>query len=258
MAETASGGRRRFGRIALLAHLALAFALVPRWYAVRNARARAGLERRFFDRVLRAVGVTVVLRGTPSRTAGTLFLANHLSFTDVVALAVALDCDFVAKAELARWPILGPLAKGFGTVFVARDRAMDAPAQIDAVARRLREGRSVMLFPEGTTSDGAGVLPFRSALLAAGAAASVVQPVALRYTDGARRAYIGDESLLANLLRLAPCRSVLTIDFLPPLGPGDRVDRKTAARAAHLAITLALGASPAGGGSSGIPGSPRS
>lgn len=249
------GQRRRLGAASLVAQLAIGFALVPAWYAARDRRARAELARRFFARLLGAVGVTVVVRGSPSATPATLFLANHLSFTDVVAIALEIDADFVAKADVRRWPVMGRLAARFGTVFVERDRVLGAKDQAGAIARRLSEGRSVVLFPEGTTSDGIRVLPFRSALLAAGEAAAIVQPIALRYTDGARRAYVGDESLLANLIRLAPYRAVLTIEFLAPLDPGERIDRKTLAVAAHRAISAALDGPTGACGSGGRPGS---
>lgn len=228
------------GLPALAAHLLLAFALVPVWSASRSPSRRRALERRFFARALRAVGVEVRAVGAPTPGPGALFVANHLSFTDIVALAPLINAAFVAKADVRRWPGMGRLVEAFGTVFVDRDRRGDVAAQVEAVARRLRGGERVAIFPEGTTSVGEGTLPFRPALLAAAREARVVQPIALAYTDGARRAYVGDESLVANLVRLAPHRARLTVAFLSPLPDGLRSDRKRLAAAAHAAITSAL------------------
>ncbi|HEX8553686.1 MAG TPA: 1-acyl-sn-glycerol-3-phosphate acyltransferase, partial [Sphingomonas sp.] len=117
--------------------------------------------------------------------------------------------------------------------------------------RHLHAGGNLALFPEGTTSDGTAVLPFRSALLAAAQAASVVQPIAIRYSDAARRAYVGDESLVANLVRLAPHRARVELVFLPPLPSALNRDRKALARAARAAIQAALAEVKADEGVSG-------
>lgn len=228
------------GLPALAGHLAHAFALVPPWSLSRSTRRRRDLERRFFARTLRAVGVELEVVGAPVQGPGVMFLANHLSFTDVLAMAPLLDASFVAKADVRRWPGMGRLVEAFGTVFVDRDRPADAAAQVEAVAARLRGGGRVALFPEGTTSRGDGVLPFRTALLAAARHARVVQPIALAYSDGARRAYVGEESLVANLARLAPHRARLSIEFLPPLPDPRRSDRKHLAAEAREAIVRAL------------------
>lgn len=232
--------RRLWGLPALGGHLALAISLAPLWMATRTPDRRAGLEQRFFRRALRALGIEVESAGRVSTAPGTLFLANHISFSDVLALATQVNAAFVAKSDVRDWPLIGPLAARFGTVFVARGRSSEARAQADRLIGCLRRGGSLVLFPEGTTSDGAAVLPFRSALLAAAEAASVVQPVAIRYSDAARRAYVGDETFVANLLRLAPHRARVELRFLPPLPTRLRSDRKALALAAHAAIEAGL------------------
>jgi 1-acyl-sn-glycerol-3-phosphate acyltransferase len=228
------------GLPALGGHLALAFSLAPIWAATRRPDRRRRLEQLFFRRTLRALGLELDCEGSPSTTPGTLFVANHISFADVLALATCVDAAFVAKSEVRSWPVLGWLAKRFGTLFVTRGRRIDARAQAELLAARLRRGENIIIFPEGTTSDGTSVLPFRSTLLAAAEPASAVQPVAIRYSDAARRAYVGDESLVANLVRLAPHRARLQLIFLQPMPAGPEASRKGLARQARAAIKASL------------------
>lgn len=220
-------------------HLLAGFSLVPAWLLSRKAERRRKIELRFFEHSLAAIGVKIEVVGEPIRGNGTLYLANHISFTDVLALAKLLNARFVAKSEVRRWRLLGRWAERMEALFVDRDARGDAPHQISHLTAALRAGDSLILFPEGTTSDGDDVLPFRSALLAAAMVASRVQPIALSYSDGRRRAYIGTETLGANLLRLAPYRTCLRVEFLAALPAELHADRKQLARAARAAIRAA-------------------
>ena len=96
----------------------------------------------------------------------TLFLSNHVSYFDITVLGALIDGSFVAKSEVAGWPLFGMLAKLQRTVFVVR-RQGQAGAQRDAVAERLTRGENLIVFPEGTSGDGTRALPFKSSLLAA-------------------------------------------------------------------------------------------
>lgn len=232
--------RRALGGLpALGLNAARAFALVPRWLMMPETDLRRRREQRFFARLLAGIGVEIEPVGAPVDEPGTLFVANHISFTDVLALALLLDVRFVAKADVRRWPLIGAWAERLGTLFVERGARGQAGAQVSAIGEVLRGGGRVLLFPEGTTSDGLAVLPFRSALLEAAAVARRVQPVALTYSDGARRAYVGEESLGANLLRLAPHRARLRIEFLPPVEVPAPFDRKRLAGQLRDAISAA-------------------
>lgn len=95
-----------------------------------------------------------------------LLVANHLSYVDVVLLAALRPCTFVAKSEIARWPVLGFLARTMGTLFVERENKRGLPRSRAQMERALAAGRTLVLFPEGTSTCGATVLPFHSALLA--------------------------------------------------------------------------------------------
>jgi len=92
-------------------------------------------------------------------------VGNHLSYLDIVILSSIRPCVFVAKRDVASWPLFGWLAKVAGTVFVDRDRRFRAPKSVDVIEGAIAAGSVVVLFPEGTSSDGSTVLPFKSALL---------------------------------------------------------------------------------------------
>jgi 1-acyl-sn-glycerol-3-phosphate acyltransferase len=156
-----------------------------------------------------------------------MFVANHISWADIIAVAAVVDTDFVAKADVAAYPGIGALAGRTGTIFVERERRSQAGSQMEAIRQRLIAGRRVLMFPEGTTSDGRGLLPFRSSLFAAADAAVAVQPVTIRYTapgggplDPAALdaiAWIGDEDMLPNALALARQRAGVVLHFHDPV-----------------------------------------
>jgi 1-acyl-sn-glycerol-3-phosphate acyltransferase len=141
-------------------------------------------------------------------------VANHVSWLDAVALHAALPVAIVAKAEARRWPLLGRLLERNETLFVERRPSRDLLRVNREIAARLARGESVAVFPEGTTSDGARVLPFRSALFEpAVAGGHTVHALALVYRDGdgqrcAAAAYIDDMSLWQSLWRIAALKGL--------------------------------------------------
>lgn len=161
----------------------------------------------------RILGLRVRSRGRISRSHPTLFVSNHVSYIDITVLASLIRGSFVAKAEVAKWPFFGLLAKLQRTVFVER-RGARAAAQRNELTRRLQRGDNLILFPEGTSNDGLRPLPFKSGLFAA-AQVEVdgqcipVQPVSIAYTrlDGMPigrgfrpyYAWYGDMDLLSHM-----------------------------------------------------------
>lgn len=168
------------------------------------------------------LGVRVIARGRA--TAGpALMLANHLSWLDVLVLATQSRAGFVAKAEVAHWPLLGWLAGIGGTEFVRRGSHGDVKRVLARMVVRLAAGGSLTLFPEGTSTDSKLPLRFRPRLLQAAVDAGVpVQPVALYY--GAQTpavAFVGEDSFLSHLWRLLATEPVLAeVIFLPELSSG--------------------------------------
>lgn len=125
---------------------------------------RSTILRSWARAVACVAGMRISSRGMPPR--GAFFLvSNHLSYMDMVALASSLDCVFVAKSEVAGWPVVGALCRCVNTIFVNRRNRRSLPAVLDAVGRALDEGVGVVLFAEGTSTSGANVAPFKSSLL---------------------------------------------------------------------------------------------
>jgi 1-acyl-sn-glycerol-3-phosphate acyltransferase len=244
-----------FGRSFAFARLIAAFTRIPGWLlsprASAGARAR---ERAFFRQIVSGFGIAPDIRGKISTVPGTLFVANHISWADIPLLAGLLDADFVAKSDIARWPILGALARRYGPIFVDRSRRHGVRDQAAAIRDRLAHGRSVILFAEGTTTDGSAVLPFRSSLFEAADAARAVQPVALRYlnVDGSPLAperqraiaWIGDDGLLGGAGRVAEAPTRASIAFLHEIDMQPGIGRKALADAARRAIVAAYAAAP--------------
>ena len=164
--------------------------VLPAGHAVTKGATRARWNarvQRFWSRgLVRIFGARITVVGeVPS--GATLLVSNHVGYVDVMILGALTDCAFVAKAEVARWPFLGYLARSVDTVFVDRERRTDVARVTHAMQAALAHGRSVVLFAEGTSSDGTGVLPFKSALLepaATGAATLTCCAVAYRTPEG--------------------------------------------------------------------------
>ncbi|HEY1992003.1 MAG TPA: lysophospholipid acyltransferase family protein [Gammaproteobacteria bacterium] len=214
--------RRLYRAMLLLAHLLLGVALalgllLP--FAARHRRVPR-LAAWWLARGVAILGVRVVARGRP-HPAPVLLLANHISWLDILVLATRSDAGYVAKAEVAQWPLLGWLAQVGGTEFVRRGSRDDLPRLLRAMQGRLRAGQSLTVFPEGTS--GGAVLPrrFRPRLLQAAVDAKVpVQPVAIYYGSQTRAvAFIGEDSLVTNLWALlAEEPVVVEVIFLPTIG----------------------------------------
>ncbi len=181
-------GQIRFFGTVLLAALALAvllpFHVVAIWMGGHSTMKVAQLWQRF---VCFLIGVRITVTGAPAEDRPLLLLSNHNSWLDISVLASVAPVSFIAKQEVASWPVVGFLARAQRTVFVDRDRRHATGEQADAVAGRLSKGDIMVLFAEGTSSDGNKVLPFRSALVGAAQRAiadggvATVQPVAIAY-----------------------------------------------------------------------------
>lgn len=188
-------------------------------------------------------GVRVKVTGKPAQ--GALLLANHESWLDILALAGASKSAFVAQSGLSDHPLLAWLCLQNDTLFITRDQRATVSAQIEQVIERLGH-RRLTIFPEGTTNDGTGLLPFRSSLLSAVERLPEdipVQPVALDYRDAPSMVWFGDEPGLDNFRRiLSRTRPIcLTIHFLAPLRGNEMESRKSMAAAAQEKIAAALG-----------------
>lgn len=194
----------------------------------------------------RSIGIRIRTHGEPAPAGPVLYVCNHLSWADIPVLGARIPASFVAKSDVAGWGPVGWLASFAHTVYVARERRSTAAAQKNEIAERLRAGRGIILFPEGTNSDGTGVLPFKSTLFAVAADVPglMVQPVTLAYTriNGlpvTRRqlpdlAWVGETELAPHALGFIGLgRITADIMFHPPVAAADWPDRKALARHCH-------------------------
>lgn len=148
----------------LIAFLILVFLFVPFCGTARFFKKDASTPSLlFYKAVLFSLGFRLHVFGHVSRRQPTLFVANHSSYLDVPVLGSLIRGSFVAKSDVASWPLIGSLAGMMGTLFIER-RAARAATHKDVLRRTLEKGESVIFFPEGTSSDGRAVLPFKSSL----------------------------------------------------------------------------------------------
>jgi 1-acyl-sn-glycerol-3-phosphate acyltransferase len=204
--------------------------------------------------------------GNPDTSRPLLIASNHISWTDVIVLGSAFKGSFIAKGEVGGWPVVGTLARLQGTILVDRQNKRSSGNQVSELSAKLAAGRAMMLFAEGTTSDGTSLLPFKttlfgaakSAITEAGAAEVLIQPVAIVYTQlgglpmGRRLrglvAWTGDEALLPHLMRLLSLPFItVELHWGEPVVFTAATDRKQASREVEARVramfTAALAAS---------------
>ncbi len=198
----------------------------------------------------RLMGVHVNVSGVPPRGGPTLLVGNHVSWLDIVVLSAAHPLSFIAKKEVAGWPLFGLMAKLQRTVFVDRERRTKTVHVRNGIAERLGRGDTLVLFPEGTSNDGRQILPFKSALFGVAEGADVpVVPLTIAYTHRnglpmTRRqrpgcAWYGDMDLTPHLWELVQSGPIsVVVAFHEPLAPG--ADRKAHAQQAETMIRAKL------------------
>lgn len=195
--------------------------------------------------MMRLFGFRLTRVGTPL-TGATLFVANHVSWMDIVTLHSQRMMGFVAKREIRGWPVVGWLAERGETIFHQRGSQESLGGVLHEMLSRLRAGRSVGVFPEGRTRDGVEIGPFHARIFLAAVEANVaVQPVALRYgRHGVAQAVVAfapNESFMANFVRMIgePSREGEVV-FLEPILPDDAVGRRRIAGLARDRIVAAM------------------
>ena len=199
------------------------------------------------------LGVRLRVSGKPPPAHGeaAMIAANHVSWLDIFAIMSVRPARFIAKSEIRDWPVAGWIAERAGTLFIRRARRHDT-ARINArVHEALAQGDCVGLFPEGTTTEGARLLPFHTSLFEPAIAnAATIHPAAVRYeyADGspcAEVAYVGDMTFLQSLARIVARRGVVArVDFGEAIGPAKARDRREAAHLAHERVASLLRLDP--------------
>ncbi len=207
---------------------------------------RSSWPRRFLGGVARICGTKVRVEGAPARP-GSLLIANHVSWLDIMVLAGATGCAFISKAEIRDHLFLRWLADQNHTIYVERAERRAIHDQAKSILDGLKRDQPVALFPEGTVGDGGTLLPFKPSLLSAVAPPPTgvsLRPVAIDYHGRAQvLGWAAGEHGLANALRILGLkgRLLVTVHLLAPIPTSP--DRKVIARAAHDAVAVALASS---------------
>ena len=244
----------------LFVFLLVTFLLIP-WQESAlyfRLRRRKTFPNRYHRFLCRLFGIRVTVMGEPVQSHGVLMVANHTSYFDILVFSAAARVSFIAKHEVAGWPLAGTLARLQETVFVERAKRAQTVTVRDVIRRRLVEGDALILFPEGTSDDGNCVLPFKSALLGAaeteigtdeqGCPRHVpVQPVTISYVGfyglpmgrdmRPLFAWYGDMDLVPHLweaLKEGPFEAV--VEFHEPLSIDSTGGRKALAAVAETIV----------------------
>jgi lyso-ornithine lipid O-acyltransferase len=244
----------------VVAYLALTLPLMPVQAALLALR--SPLARRlpviYHGLCCRILGIVLDIHGRRSTWRPTLYVANHSSYFDITILGAAIEGSFVSKAEVARWPMFGWLAKLQRTIFVDRADRIGAARQRDEIRKRLDDGDNLILFPEGTSSDGIHLLPFKTALFAAAEDERVlVQPVSVAYQllDGIPLgrfhrpffAWYGDVTMASHLWKaLGLGQLTVAVSYHEPVRLKDFPSRKALADHCWREITQGLAAALGG------------
>tara|TARA_R110001592_G_scaffold16881_14_gene71713 strand:+ start:2359 stop:3048 length:690 start_codon:yes stop_codon:yes gene_type:complete len=201
--------------------------------------------------------ITVRVNGTPYTDSQTIYMSNHVSYLDIPAIGSILRASFVAKKDVASWPVFGFLSKLQQTAFISRSRE-DVKKEKHALDSMLNDGKSLIIFPEGTSTDGREVRLFKSSLFSIAMKENLrgikVQPVTLRmetvnqkqiHTQDDRDLYSWhidmDTPLDKHLWRFARNKgAVISLTFHPPLNASDFSDRKTLAKACYNTVSKGL------------------
>lgn len=238
-----AGWARLWSRAAAMVFLLLF--CVPLHYLFRLLHILSPWPRLFLRAAARICGARVEVIGVPLRR-DVFFIANHLSWVDILVLAGASGTAFVAKAEIARAPVVGWLAKLNRTVFVKREDRMGVAEQLNQLRDALAENWSITVFPEGTTTDGRSLLPFKTPMLKVlepPPPGVMVQPVMLEYDRaGEDLAWVGVETGKDNAVRVLSRAGSFRVraHFLEPFHPRDFPGRKAIAAESRRRIEEAL------------------
>ncbi len=249
-ARTRAGDARAIRRLLCLAVLTLGAMLVQSLLLLLPGRAKIRFARLYWGGVAASLGMRLRVVGTPAvaEDRPVLFVSNHSSWLDIPVLGSVLPGCFVAKSEIASWPLIGTVARLGRTVFVTRQRGSTA-REIAAMQGVLANGDNLILFPEGTTSDGSRVMLFRPSFLAlaGGETPPRVQPVSVVYdrldglpaghTTRALFAWYGDMDIASHYWRLARHGGLrATVLLHPPIDPAAFADRKALSRAVWTVV----------------------
>jgi 1-acyl-sn-glycerol-3-phosphate acyltransferase len=182
---------------------------------------RRKIAATFYRNCYKALNIKLVVNGSPTSEPA-LWVCNHISWLDILLLAGNHCVDFIAKSEVADWPVIGGVIRRTGTLFIDRDNKFKAYKALPKLQQRLESGTSVLIFPEGTTSTGESCLPFKPMFYQAAIRSNMlIQPVSLCYehpdgTPCTDVAFIGDDEFSISFKRILNTPQIIArITYLP-------------------------------------------
>lgn len=228
-----------------MAHTLVGLGLASIVLPVSPQQTRTRLIQWWCRKLLAAFNLHVSSHGhIPShnvRLSSAMFVANHISWSDIHAINSTIALRFIAKSEIRNWPVFGYLVSRANTLFIDRSIKRDAKRTIDIAVQSLQAGDNLCLFPEGTTTDGTVIHPFKSSLIQAAIEAQApIHPIAIRYPHpnggvNTAAAYAGDTSLMQSMQNiLAQKRPVVELHFLAPIAAEDVANRDRRELTSHI------------------------
>jgi 1-acyl-sn-glycerol-3-phosphate acyltransferase len=216
--------------IRITLHTLVGLLLASTLFPLSGNQTKAKLIQWWCTKLLSTFNIQVKVEGNLPKDLGlhtnTMLVANHISWSDIHAINSLTPLRFIAKAEIKSWPIFGYLVSKANTLFIDRSKRQDAKRTIDIAYASLQSGDNLCFFPEGTTTDGTEIKPFKSSLIqAAILAKSTIIPVAIHYpnADGSintKIAYAGETTLVESMRNmLLQKHPMIVLHFLSPISP---------------------------------------
>ncbi len=240
----------------LFLHVGVGLVLTGVFFSRCKKRGQDWITTWWSAKLLRILNIVLSVRGQEDFSATRVVLvANHISWLDVFVINAAHPCRFIAKSEIADWPVAGNLATNAGTIFIRRAKRTDAAKTNDAIALQLLKNNTVAIFPEGTTTAGDKLLKFHTSLFEPAVAnQATVAPVALRYRQSngepdTSAAFIGELTFSQSMAQIIAQKSIIAevifAPVIPPLAPVENETshancRRSLAHAAEAAIAKIL------------------
>lgn len=214
-------------------HLLVGWATIYFRFPQLNSQQREARVQVWAMQLLHIWGVDLEVRGRPVMQGPALLVCNHISWLDILVIHATRHCRFVSKSELRDWPMLGTLATGGGTLYIERAQRKDAMRMVKDMAQSLKNGEVLAVFPEGTTGDGVGILPFHANLIQSAIDGDApVQPLALQFIDSQTNTlsmaarYIDDDTLLGSVWSTLNARHLKAIVNFGDLQSANGRDRR--------------------------------
>lgn len=214
-------------------HLLVGWATIYFRFPQLNSQQREARVQVWAMQLLHIWGIDLEVRGRPVMQGPALLVCNHISWLDILVIHATRHCRFVSKSELRDWPMLGTLATGGGTLYIERAQRKDAMRMVKDMAQSLKNGEVLAVFPEGTTGDGVGILPFHANLIQSAIDGDApVQPLALQFIDSQTNTlsmaarYIDDDTLLGSVWSTLNARHLKAIVNFGDLQTANGRDRR--------------------------------